>query len=158
MLWCWARPALPGCFCTTVAVFPASILAATPSPFRPNYDNANFGTGNAFDRRANIETSGVGDRIVAAGNANQGVSGTGVSNGATTTPTLVLGNVHVGANSFALNIDNTGSSGPALRGAIQTSVNGANLSDARLLSGSGVTERATGDRWRQAHRSVATWC
>jgi hypothetical protein len=33
---------------------------------------------------------------------------------------------------------NTGTTGPALRGAIQTNVNGANLTDARL-SGAGVT-------------------
>ncbi|MDP1691248.1 MAG: choice-of-anchor D domain-containing protein, partial [Burkholderiaceae bacterium] len=103
-----------------------------------DYNNANFGTGNAFNRRANVSTSGIGDRLIAAGNANQGVSGAGVVNGATTTPVLTIGNVHVGATTFAYNIDNTGSTGPALRGAIQTGVNGGNITDARL-SGNGVT-------------------
>ncbi len=52
---------------------------------------------------------------------------------------MAFGNIHVGdvaSRQFA--IANTGTSGPALRGALQTSVNGGNLTDARL-SGSGVT-------------------
>ena len=61
-----------------------------------------------------------------------------MANGNTATPTLTIGNVHVGSTTYSYNIANTGTTGPALRGAIQTSVNGANLTDPRL-SGSGVT-------------------
>ena len=103
-----------------------------------DYNNANFGAGDAFNRRANVSTTGTGNRIIAAGDANQGVSGVLVSNGVSTTPLMVIGNVHVGATTLNYNIDNTGSTGPALRGAIQTGVNGGTITDARL-SGNGVT-------------------
>ncbi len=105
-----------------------------------DYDNANFGVGNAFNRRANVNVTagGAAQRLLAAGDANQGVTGVGITNGTSANPVLTIGNVHVGANSFAYNIINTGSTGPALRGAIQTSVNGANLTDTRL-SGNGVS-------------------
>ncbi len=102
-----------------------------------DYDNANFGTGNAFNRRANVSSTGTGNRLIAAGDANQGLSGTGIANGNTATPTILIGNVRVGANTFGYDIVNTGSSGPSLRGAIQDAVNGGNISDARL-SGNGV--------------------
>lgn len=100
-----------------------------------DYTNAGAGTGNAFDRRAGI--SGAG-QIVAAADATQAITGAGVSNGASPNATLTIGNVRVGATTYDYQVANTGSTGPALRGAIQTSVNGANLTDARL-SGSGVT-------------------
>jgi len=103
-----------------------------------DYQNANFGTGDTFNRRANVTTTGVGNRIIAAGDVNQGVSGTGVTNGLTSTPSLVIGNVRVGSTTYTYNIDNTGTTGPSLRGAIQTGVNGGNISDGRL-SGTGVT-------------------
>ena len=103
-----------------------------------DYDNANFGSGNAFNRRANVITSGAGNRLIAAGDANQGISGAGVVNGNTAAPTLTIGNVHVGSTTYTYNIANTGTTGPALRGAVQTSVNGGNVTDPRL-SGSGVT-------------------
>ena len=103
-----------------------------------DYDNANFGSGNAFNRRANVVVSGTGNRLVAAGDANQVISGAGVLNGGTATPTLTIGNVHVGTTTYAYDIANNGSTGPALRGAIQTGVNGGNITDPRL-SGSGVT-------------------
>ena len=102
-----------------------------------DYDNANFGVGNAFNRRANVSTTGSGNRLLAAGDANQGLTGAGISGGNTATPTILVGNVHVGANTFTYNIANTGSSGPALRGAIQDAANGGNITDARL-SGNGV--------------------
>ena len=103
-----------------------------------DYDNANFGSGNAFNRRANVVTSGAGNRLIAGGDANQGIAGAGVVNGNTATPTLVIGNVHVGSTTYRYDIVNTGASGSALRGAVQTTVNGGNISDPRL-SGSGVT-------------------
>ena len=100
-----------------------------------DYTNAGAGTGNAFDRRAGI--SGAG-QIVAAADAAQAITGANVTNGASPNATLTIGNVRVGATTFDYQVANTGSTGPALRGAIQTTVNGANLTDARL-SGSGVT-------------------
>ena len=103
-----------------------------------DYDNANFGSGNAFNRRANVVTTGTGNRLIAGGDANQGISGATVTNGNTATPTIVIGNVHVGSTTYTYNIANTGTTGPALRGAIQTSVNGGNITDPRL-SGSGVS-------------------
>ncbi len=113
------------------------VLGGTTLTVHTDYDNANFGVGNAFNRRANVSTTGSGNRLVAAGDANQGLTGTGISGGNTATPTILIGNVHVGTNTFSYHIANTGSSGPALRGAIQDSVNGGNISDARL-SGNGV--------------------
>ncbi len=100
-----------------------------------DYTNAGAGTGNAFNRRAGV--SGAG-QIFAGANAAQAITGAGVSNGNTNNATLTLGNLRVGANTVNYQVANTGATGPTLRGAIQTSVNGANLSDARL-SGSGVT-------------------
>src|SRR6185295_3326723 len=89
-----------------------------------DYDNANFGSGNAFNRRANVVVSGTGNRLIAGGDANQGIAGANVANGNTATPTVMIGNVHVGSTTYTYNIANTGTTGPALRGAIQTSVNG----------------------------------
>ncbi|WP_144290049.1 choice-of-anchor D domain-containing protein [Ideonella sp. A 288] len=100
-----------------------------------DYTNVGAGTGNAFNRRAGV--SGTG-QIVAGGNAAQAITGASVSNGGTANATLTIGNVRVGATTFNYQVANTGATGPSLRGAIQTSVNGGNLTDARL-SGSGVT-------------------
>ena len=72
------------------------------------------------------------------GNVAQAITGVGVTNGATSNATLTIGNVRVGSSNFAYQIANTGTTGPDLRGAIQTAVNGGNISDARL-TGSGVT-------------------
>ena len=100
-----------------------------------DYTNVGAGTGNSFNRRAGVNGAGL---VVAGTNAAQAITGTGVSNGATNNATLTLGNVRVGATTFNYQVANTGATGPSLRGAIQTNVNGANLSDARL-SGAGVT-------------------
>ena len=86
-----------------------------------DYDNANFGSGNAFNRRANVVTSGAGNRLIAGGDANQGIAGASVVNGNTATPTVMIGNVHVGGMTYTYDIANTGTTGPALRGAIQRS-------------------------------------
>jgi hypothetical protein len=100
-----------------------------------DYTNANFGEGNAFDARANVSGSG---QILASGDVAQALSGQLVDGG-TANPGMNFGNIHVGDSvTRQYSIANTGASGPALRGAIQTSVNGGNLDDARL-SGSGVT-------------------
>ncbi|HNT37983.1 MAG TPA: choice-of-anchor D domain-containing protein [Rubrivivax sp.] len=100
-----------------------------------DYTSANWGSGNGFNSRANVSGSG---QILAGGDAAQVISGAGVTGGNTANATLTLGSMRVGANTFTYRIGNAGSSGPTLRGAIQTTVNGGNISDARL-SGSGVT-------------------
>jgi hypothetical protein len=100
-----------------------------------DYTNAGAGSGNAFNRRAGV--SGAG-QIVASGDVAQQISGAGVSGGNTANATLTIGNVRVGTTNFDYAIGTSGTTGPTLRGAVQTSVNGANLTDARL-SGSGVT-------------------
>jgi len=48
-----------------------------------------------------------------------------------------VGNVHVGDTTYTYNIDNSGTTGPSLRGAIQNAANGGNITDGRL-SGNGV--------------------
>jgi len=68
----------------------------------------------------------------------QVITGADITGGGTTTPTLALGNVHVG-DSTTYQIANQGSTSlsPSLRGAIQTN-NGGNINPA-LLTGNGVT-------------------
>ena len=100
-----------------------------------DYTNVGAGTGNAFNRRAGVTGAGL---IVAGGNATQAITGAGVTNGNTANATLTFGNMRVGATTTNYQVANTGTTGPSLRGAIQTNVNGANLTDARL-SGAGVT-------------------
>ncbi|MCB1687956.1 MAG: choice-of-anchor D domain-containing protein [Halioglobus sp.] len=100
-----------------------------------DYTNTAAGTGNSFDRRAGV--SGAG-QIVAGGDVAQAITGSGVTDGSTPNATLTIGNMRVGANTFNYQVANTGSTGPSLRGAIQTNVNGGNIDDARL-SGAGVT-------------------
>ena len=100
-----------------------------------DYTNLGAGTGNSFNRRAGVTGAG---QIVAGGNVSQVITGSGVTGGASTNATLTLGNVRVGANTFNVQIGNAGTTGPTLRGAIQTNVNGGNLTDARL-SGAAVT-------------------
>ncbi|MFZ5493268.1 MAG: beta strand repeat-containing protein [Pseudomonadota bacterium] len=100
-----------------------------------DYTNAGAGTGNSFNRRAGVSGTGL---IVAGGDAAQAITGATVTDGTTANATLTIGNVRVGATTFDYQIANTGTTGPTLRGAIQTSVNGANLTDARL-SGVGIT-------------------
>jgi hypothetical protein len=100
-----------------------------------DYTNANSGTGNVFNRRANVTGAG---QILAGANAAQAITGANITNGNTDNATLTIGNLRVGANTFDYQVANTGSTGPTLRGAIQTAANGGILSDSRL-SGSGVT-------------------
>jgi len=82
-----------------------------------DYRNANFGAGNSFRARANVLGTGL---ILASGDVGLSLSGAGISGGTTATPTLALGNVHAGvASSGSFNINNTGTTGPVLRGAVQ---------------------------------------
>ncbi|MBL8699689.1 MAG: choice-of-anchor D domain-containing protein [Alphaproteobacteria bacterium] len=100
-----------------------------------DYTNGAFGTGNAFNARANV--SGAG-QIVGVG-TSQAITGD-VTGGTTPTATLNFGNVR-GGTSKTLNyqVANTGAPTAAdLRGAVQTAFSGGGVSDGRL-SGAGVT-------------------
>ena len=97
--------------------------------------NVAAASGNTFNRRAGVTGAGL---IVAGGNAAQAITGTTVTNGTTASATLTINNVRVGATTYNYQVANTGTTGPSLRGAIQTNVNGGSLTDARL-SGAGVT-------------------
>ncbi len=109
-----------------------------------DYINANLGTGNSFNARANIAVSS--GQILAAGTPAQAqvlssvnlLGGSSLTNGNTATPTPTIGNVHVGSTKLTYQIANNNVGGPAIRGAIQTTVGGANITDGQL-SGSGVT-------------------
>ena len=108
----------------------SSVGANNVVSVRTDYVNADWGSGNSFNPNANV----TGAAIDAAGTGPfQTITGSAVTNGATTTPTLALGAVHVGdstSQSFA--IKNTGTNDPSLRGAVQTT----GLTDGQL---SGVT-------------------
>ena len=94
-----------------------------------DYTNADWGTGNTFDPNKWIsKTLGY----INALNAGQQLTGTKVTNGTTANATLALGNIHVGDTATSsYQIYNSGTT--TIRGAIQTNVNGANLTDSRLL-------------------------
>ncbi len=105
-----------------------------------DYTNANFGTGNSFNPHANVNTTG--GKILATGNTDLTVTGSDVtlvsSTPALNTYTMNFGNVHVNSSAtLTYNLTNPGNSGPIIRGAIQTTVNGGNITDSRL-SGNGV--------------------
>lgn len=103
-----------------------------------DYTNDSAGSGNSYDPRANVSGSG---QIIAGGDAAQHLTGD-VSNGATVSPQLDFGNVHVGsASTLNYQVANTGSTGPSIRGALQSAAGGGNITDSRL-SGAGV---AAGD-------------
>jgi len=103
-----------------------------------DYTNGAAGTGNSFNRRAGITGTG---QILAGGNAAQAISGANVTNGATTNATMTIGNVRVGATSFGYNVVNTGTIGPNLRGAIQTSVTSPTRGSAVPVSPPATTVR-----------------
>ncbi|MEA1053298.1 choice-of-anchor D domain-containing protein, partial [Lamprobacter modestohalophilus] len=103
-----------------------------------DYTNANTGTGNAFDARANV----VGTGQIVGENADMGITGD-VTTAGTNTVTLDLGNVRGGTSTTVdYQIANTGT-GADIRGAVQTAARTGNLTDARL-SGTGVTAQNFG--------------
>ena len=113
-----------------------------------DYQNSSFGSGNSFDRLAGVTGNGAiiakGDGgSVADGAQRQTISGAGVVGGGIgQNATIAFGNKHVGdaAQTVNYNINNNqGTSGPTLRGAIQTvgSIDGR-------LSGSGVNPTGVG--------------
>ena len=104
-------------------------VGTQPLTISADYQNANFGVGNAFNRRANVAGTGA---INAAPGVVQTVTGNTVSNGTSAAPTLTITNVRLGApTTFDFQVGNSGT-GPALRGAVQTTVNGGNLTDGQL--------------------------
>ena len=107
-----------------------------------NFSSTN--SGNSFNKLAGVTTTT--GQILAAGPTPadmQVITGADVTGGGTTTPTLALGNVHVGASTtYQINNDGT-TNNPSLRGAIQTDVNGGNVTPG-LLTGSGVTAQNFG--------------
>nr|WP_315398726.1 choice-of-anchor D domain-containing protein [uncultured Duganella sp.] len=112
-------------------------LGANNVTISTSYDNANFGVGNSFNRRAGV-TGGGG--ILASGTTAQQLSGASVSNGNSAVATLALANVRVGSGvSASYTLSNVGSGGPSLQGALQTGgISGG------TLSGSGVTAQNWG--------------
>ena len=99
-----------------------------------DYTNTNFGSGNAFNARANVTGTG---NIVGV-NANQTITG-GVTAAGANTWTLNLGNVRGGsATTVNYQVANNGT-GADIRGAVQTGAPGlGNITDTRL-SGTGAT-------------------
>ncbi|MHC4994737.1 MAG: beta strand repeat-containing protein, partial [Planctomycetota bacterium] len=118
-----------------------------------DYNNANFGVGDAFDHRANVTGTGLIRPAVATA---QSVTGADISDGATATPTLDFGNVRVGtqnASNFNLNHVDGGSGSVLLRLALKTVADGGNVTDARL-NGSGVTAGNLGPIARGASHAL----
>ena len=117
----------------TQAASGASIVAGANITVGKDYNNLGSGTGNSFDRRANV--SGAGQ--ILGNNAAQTITGN-VAAAGTNTWTLNLGNVRGGSGPVTQNyqIANNGT-GADIRGAIQTTGLG-NVTDSRL-SGTGVT-------------------
>jgi hypothetical protein len=107
-----------------------------------DYINANSGFGNAFNPDANIGP--IGDGIHAVGSLLE-VEGNGVQDDGGRTATIDFGSYHVGdVLSRSYDIANAGpATTTKLRGAIQTNVNGGNITDA-FLSGPGVTPQNFG--------------
>ena len=106
------------------------------------YANANFGSGNAFNKHANL--SATTGKILANGDNKQTLAGD-VTAGTSASPTMAFGNVHVGdLLTRTYQIDNFGAtSGPSVLFAIQPGSNGGTITDARL-SGSGVASSNIG--------------
>jgi hypothetical protein len=123
----------------------ASIVAGANITVGQDYNNLASGSGNTYNRRANVTGAG---QILAAGGVlattAQTLSGN-VTGANVAGATMNFGNVRAGTTTtlnYAVGNSNTG--GPDLRGAIQTSsALGANITDARL-SGSGVTQGTWG--------------
>ncbi len=87
-----------------------------------DYNNASFGTGNSFNNHGNVTGTGL---ILASGNTAMTVTGADI-----TGTTLNLGNFHTGvAQTTSFNVNNTGTTGPSLRGAVQnTGITASGLS------------------------------
>jgi hypothetical protein len=108
-------------------------LGANDISVREDYNNANFGVGNAFNHRANV--TGAGEILA------DSVFTLSASGDVTGGSTINIGNHRVGSTvnrAYQVNHNGTAGSSPQVRTAIQTSANGGNITDPRL-SGAGVT-------------------
>ncbi len=105
----------------TLALGGSNVAVAT------DYTNANFGSGNAFNGRANV----TGGGLILADSATQTLSAPGLSGN-----TLDLGNLRVGgANQTVLTVTNNGTL-TTLRGAVQNgSAPGVSLSNTDFVIG-----------------------
>ena len=113
------------------------ILGANTITVGSDYNNANFGVGNAFNRRANVSTTGTGNRLLAGGDANQGLSGTASAAERRRRRRSWSATCMSVPPPTPTTSTTPAPAGPALRGAIQNAVNGGNITDGRL-SGNGV--------------------
>jgi hypothetical protein len=103
-------------------------LGANSITVASDYQNANFGSGNAFNGRARVSGSG---QILAAGDTALAYAGNAASGA------IDFGTVHVGdVVSASYSVKNAGTAA-SVRGAFQTVGNGANVTDSRL-SGTGI--------------------
>jgi hypothetical protein len=103
-------------------------LGANSITVAGDYQNASFGSGNSFNGHAHV--SGTG-QILAVGDTALAYAGDAASGA------INFGTVHVGdVVSADYSVKNTGTSA-SVRGAFQTTVGGANVSDPRL-SGTGI--------------------
>ena len=122
----------------------ASIQAGANITIGKDYNNLGAGSGDTFNRRANVTGAG---QILAAGAGAATAQTLSLNSPGTTTSgntTLNFGNVRAGtASTLFYSIGNSNTGGPDLRGAIQTGANGGNLTDARL-TGAGVTASSFG--------------
>jgi hypothetical protein len=100
-----------------------------PLTINTDFVNSNSGAGNAFNRRGGIAGSG---QLLAGGAPIQTVVGNGIANSSSLTPSITLASVRAGSiNQYSFSIVNNGNN-PALRGALQTSANGGNLTDSQF--------------------------
>ena len=105
-----------------------------------DYNNANFGTGNSFNKTAGVTDTHINSSASNAGSQQTLTVGTGTATSGT--GQILFGNVHVGDSSTqTYTIGNDANSGSTLRGAVQNN-NGA--LDTRL-SGTGIV--AGGYNW-----------
>ncbi|WP_425398339.1 beta strand repeat-containing protein [Aeoliella sp.] len=95
-----------------------------------DYQNENAGTGNAYDPRAGVSGSGPINSSVAK---TQSLTGD-VTGGATATPNIDFGDVRAGQEATASFRVNNSLGGPALRGAVKTSGDGADLASSAHIA------------------------
>ncbi|MBM3524590.1 MAG: choice-of-anchor D domain-containing protein, partial [Alphaproteobacteria bacterium] len=113
-----------------------------------DYTNANFGTGNAFNARANVSGTGQINTSVAQAQSIAKTGGDGtLAGGTTATPSINFGNVRIGeSKTININVGNTSAGATAaLHGAFKTT----GLTPG-LFSGSVVGAGGAGSNWDAA--------
>jgi hypothetical protein len=107
---------------TTLSQAGGSVTGTGTINVSSDYTNTGFGTGNSFNNHAGVSSNVA---IDATGNTALSVTGSQISGS-----TLNLGIVHAGdTGSATINIGNSGTTGPSLRGAVQnTGITNSQLS------------------------------